>query len=85
VRLAAERTVAPGRVLTSSQLVSSGWPGERLIPSAVRNRLKVLIGKMRALGLGSILLTRGDGYYLDPRVPIRIADDGERPADAPSA
>jgi DNA-binding SARP family transcriptional activator len=39
-------------------------------PDAARQRLRTAIWTLRKLGLEPLLLTRDDGYLLDPAVPI---------------
>jgi predicted ATPase len=61
----------PDCALGRDALLAHGWPGERLLPEAAGTRLRVAIATLRSLGLRDVLLTREDGYLLDPRVEIR--------------
>jgi predicted ATPase len=79
-RLAQERVRYPGRPITLGALVRAGWPGESILPAAARNRLHVAIARLRRAGLDGVLLHDEDGYLLAPSVPMRFAEDGERPA-----
>jgi tetratricopeptide (TPR) repeat protein len=49
-------------------LVEAGWPGERMRADAATKRLHTAIWTLRRLGLD--LRTEGDGYFLDPDVPV---------------
>jgi hypothetical protein len=59
-------------------LVRSGWPGEKLPRAAAKNRLKNAIAQLRESGLRRVLLTRTDGYLLDPSLPIVRERDQRR-------
>ena len=52
-------------------LIEAGWPGERMRPDAAGKRLRTAIWTLRKAGLEALLLTRHDGYLLDPLVTIR--------------
>lgn len=69
-RLVEARVAEAGRCLSADALVEAGWPGERILPAARTNRLKVALSTLRGLGLGSQLVHRPDGYLLDPSVPV---------------
>jgi hypothetical protein len=71
--LARARLEEPGRVLGFDELIAAGWPGERMRPEAARKRLRTAIWTLRRLGLEPMLLTRDDGYLLDPFVPLQLA------------
>ena len=72
VRLAQHRIDAPGRALTAADLLEAGWKGERMIPSAAKNRLYVTIATLRKIGLKDLLRGGDEGYMLDPGVPCRM-------------
>jgi hypothetical protein len=58
----------PNRALTAAELVTAGWPGERILVSAAKNRLRVAVAWLRKTArLGDALVSVGDGYLLDPR------------------
>lgn len=69
--LGRQRLEAPGVPLAATELVREGWPGERMHHESGVARLRVAVGTLRDLGLRGLLLTRGDGYVLDPGVPLR--------------
>jgi tetratricopeptide (TPR) repeat protein len=51
-------------------LFDAGWPGQRISSASERNRVHVNLAKLRTLGLREVILREGDGYRLDPAVPI---------------
>jgi hypothetical protein len=53
------------------ELLEAGWPGERVGPEAGFARVRNALSTLRKMGLRDVLLTRDDGYLLDPAVPIR--------------
>ncbi|MBS2019709.1 MAG: AAA family ATPase [Deltaproteobacteria bacterium] len=65
-----QRLAAPGQGLGVSTLVEKGWPGERVLVEAAATRVRVAVATLRRLGLRSTLVTRDDGYLLDPSVTI---------------
>lgn len=78
-RLAVERVRDPGRSLPLQTLVRAGWPGERVLPAAAKNRLHVTIARLRRV----LALQSGvDGYRLDPKTAMRLAEPGEVPSGA---
>ena len=46
---------------------------EQILWEAGRNRVYAGIRKLRELGLQAVLLTLGEGYLLDPSVPVCFA------------
>ncbi|HEY8073653.1 MAG TPA: AAA family ATPase [Labilithrix sp.] len=74
LRLLADRHAsAPGVAAGRDALLAAGWPDERLHPEAASKRLRVAVATLRSLGLRDVLLTRDDGYLLDPAVRVRTA------------
>ncbi len=53
-------------------LLAAGWPGEKVLPFAGRNRVHVALTTLRGMGLRDVLLSDGDGYHLDPSVPLSL-------------
>lgn len=76
-RLAVERLRYPGRPVSPRALVAAGWPDERILPAAAKNRLHVSVARLRRVGLGDLLLHREEGYLLDPAVPARLGADDD--------
>jgi tetratricopeptide (TPR) repeat protein len=71
-----ERLDRPGEVLDAQTLMERGWPGDS---TEVRNglmKLYVTINTLRRLGLEGILQTYGEGYRLDPDVPLTLEAEG---------
>jgi predicted ATPase len=73
-----QRRRKPGAALDFEQLIALGWPGERLVESAAKNRLRVAIAFLRKLGLGEHLVQQQGGYVLAPTLRVIVA----RPPDA---
>jgi hypothetical protein len=70
--LVAARRTTPGSVLDPERLLEAGWPGEIVAADAGRNRVRVAVSTLRSLGLRELILSRGDGYLLDPDVAISV-------------
>jgi len=66
----------PGAGLSLDDLLEIGWPGERVVPSAGANRVYVALTTLRNMGLRGHLISQGDGYLLDPALPLeRVVDE----------
>jgi hypothetical protein len=74
-RLVATHRAAPSRALALDDVFEVGWPGERTVADAAATRVYNAIQRLRRLGLERILLTRDDGYLLDPRAAVEIASE----------
>jgi hypothetical protein len=70
--LVAHRRDAPDEPLAAEALLAAGWPGERLARDSGRNRVRVAVSTLRTMGLRELIVTRDDGYLLDPTIAIRI-------------
>lgn len=69
----------PAGTLGTDEIVSRVWPAERFADAdSGRNRLWVLVNKLRKLGLDSALERAGAGYRLDPRVSVIVVGDARR-------
>lgn len=64
------RESRPGEGMSVDALIQAGWPDERILPHAAANRVYVAIATLRKLGLRDVLLSREDGYLLDPQTPL---------------
>lgn len=62
----------PGTRLTNADLIEAGWPGERVKAEAGRNRLHVMIARMRDLGLRGVLDGDGSGYRLAEDIRLEV-------------
>lgn len=75
LELARLRLSAPGRSLDTEGVFSAGWPGEKAIAAAARNRVYVTIRRLRAAGLDGVLMSNDEGYFLDPAVRVSWAGE----------
>jgi len=83
-RLVQYQVTHPGSALTVEDLLSSGWPGERVLPKAGADRVYVAVRTLRRLGLDGVLLTRDDGYLIDPSVRVEWTEHAPRARAAAS-
>ena len=72
VALCEHHEKAPGHGLGVQSLIDCGWPGERVLVDAAATRVRVAVSTLRRLGLRSVIVTRDDGYLLDPRVRVEL-------------
>jgi hypothetical protein len=63
----------PGSRASVAELLEAGWPGERMQWEAGVARVYTTVQRLRALGLEGILLTRDDGYLLDPAITCMMS------------
>ncbi|MDX2090022.1 MAG: AAA family ATPase [Kofleriaceae bacterium] len=70
--LARHRVDAPGNALGLDDLLTAGWPGERIAQTAAINRVHVALTTLRKLGLRGVLQSAERGYLLDPTVAIAV-------------
>lgn len=61
-----------GRPLKVDELFEIGWPGERIPYESQVRRVYTAIWTLRTLGLDNVLLTRDEGYLLDPKQSLEI-------------
>lgn len=76
-KLAFERVRRPGIPVAPPALVRAGWPDEQILPKAAKNRLHVTIARLRRLGLSTLIVHGPEGYMLDSREDLRLAEPGE--------
>jgi predicted component of type VI protein secretion system len=69
--LVGTRMRAPGVALDVDAMFTAGWPEERIARESAQARVYTSVQRLRGLGLDGILITRGDGYLLDPAVDVR--------------
>lgn len=76
------RLDAPGVALPLAALFAAGWPGERIAPGAAANRVYVTLTRLKNLGLRTLILSRDDGFVLDPRAVVleALGEDDARAA-----
>jgi DNA-binding SARP family transcriptional activator len=72
VALVDARRATPGRAVSRDDLIAAGWPGERMMAEAADKRLRTAIWSLRRAGLEEALLTRDDGYLIDPLVAVVV-------------
>ncbi|MCZ7677568.1 MAG: hypothetical protein M5U28_01840 [Sandaracinaceae bacterium] len=68
--LVTRRLAEPGRALSLDEVIELAWPGERMSALSASRRVYVSIHTLRRLGLEGVLVTREDGYLLDPEIPL---------------
>ncbi|HEY0841043.1 MAG TPA: tetratricopeptide repeat protein [Vulgatibacter sp.] len=66
------REAKPGIGIGQPELFRQVWNGETALPDAAARRVYFAIWTLRGMGLSGVLLSRADGYLLDPSVPLRI-------------
>ncbi|NUP06830.1 MAG: AAA family ATPase [Polyangiaceae bacterium] len=64
------RLSAPGQPSSVADLLSAGWPGERVLALTGANRVYVAMSALRRMGLRAHLVRRDDGYLLAPTLPV---------------
>ena len=69
-RLVSQRLDGDGAGLSVAAIFAAGWPDENIKAQSMQNRVHVALSKLRKLGLNDLLLSRDDGYLLDPLVPV---------------
>jgi tetratricopeptide (TPR) repeat protein len=70
VMLAQARVARPGVALGVTELLSGGWPGEKMQHDAGLLRVYTTVRRLRKLGLDACLRTRDDGYLIDPEFDV---------------
>jgi hypothetical protein len=69
--LVERRLSAPGTALDVDAMFAAGWPDERIARESATARVYTSVQRLRGLGVGDLLVTRGDGYLLDPEADVR--------------
>jgi predicted ATPase len=75
----------PGAALGAGLLQAAGWPDERMLARSGRTRVKVMMARMRELGLRSLLCSAPEGYFLDPAAVVVIGEPAAVPVDVRTA
>ncbi|MFO0725490.1 MAG: tetratricopeptide repeat protein [Myxococcota bacterium] len=70
IELVDAQRVSPGQPRSADSLLEAGWPGQQISPEAARNRLHVTLATLRKCGLKDALVSRGEGYLIDPRLRV---------------
>ncbi len=65
----------PGQALTLDEVLEAGWPGQTVSPEAGANRVYTVVRNLRRAGLEDVLLTRDDGYLIDPTVRVAHVEE----------
>ena len=60
------------RTLLGETLIRAGWPDEKLVPRAAKNRLHVALTTLRQLGLEDVLRSGEGGYWLEPERTVVV-------------
>lgn len=63
---------APEAPASTEELVAAGWPGERILPEAARDRVYAAIGTLRKLGLDRVLVRTDGGYAIASEVRVVV-------------
>jgi predicted ATPase len=64
---------SPGRAVSVDELITKGWPDERVRADAGARRVYTAISTLRRLGLRAWIVKRDDGYHLAPSIAIARA------------
>jgi hypothetical protein len=75
VRLVEQQAASPGVGISVDEVVAAGWPNDRMQYESGAARAYVTVQRLRSLGLKEILITRDDGYLLDPDVHVEHRDE----------
>jgi predicted ATPase len=68
--LVGARLARPGQALTADEVLEAGWPGEKVLHDAGLLRVYSTIRRLRRMGFSPGLITRDDGYLLDPSFAV---------------
>ena len=73
--LVEQRMAAPGQPVATLDILRRCWPGERMRRESGVHRVRQAMHRLRRAGLQDVLLSRGEGYLLDPNVTVAWADN----------
>lgn len=71
VALAEQRLNAPEFGSTCEELFAAAWPGQEIQRGSANARVYTAIWTLRSLGLPIVLTGKGEGYAIDPEVPLQ--------------
>ncbi len=63
------------KAMDVNSVVAIGWPGENVPTEAGATRVYTAIRTLRRMGLEGVLLTRDEGYLIDPKIDVIRVDD----------
>ena len=72
--LVQRRLEAPGKGVTIDEVITAGWPDEKIRRDAALTRAYTTMRRLRSLGLEPWILTNDDGYLLDPELDVAYDD-----------
>ncbi|MEL6343279.1 MAG: hypothetical protein AAFV53_09080 [Myxococcota bacterium] len=84
-RLAQQAQNKPGSFCTPDDLITAGWPNERITPSAAKNRLAVTLSRLRKEGMREVLERAQDGWRFSPDFSVLLLQTDESPAEGDGA
>jgi hypothetical protein len=64
------RLASPDQALPLHDVVDAVWAGERMQPEAAAARVYTTVKYLRRMGLRDLLISREDGYLLEPTVRV---------------
>ncbi len=65
------REAQPGNGVSVDALIDAGWPEEKMSHASAVDRVYAAIRQLRLLGFDECLLTRDDGYLIDPDIDVK--------------
>lgn len=60
-------------VADAAALAAAGWPGERIVPAAAANRVRVALSALRRAGLEPLIERHGGGWRLAAGIPVQLS------------
>lgn len=82
LRLLVERRLESGTAVSLDDVITHGWPDEKVTAEAAKNRAHVALSTLRRLGLRDVLQTVDDGYLLVAPVCLVQASTGPTAASS---
>jgi predicted ATPase len=72
--LAQRRAEEPAAATDAIGLAAAGWPGERIVPTAAANRVRVALSTLRRMGLSELIERVEGGWRLGLDQQVQIAE-----------